>query len=242
MLARGKERMLEATFVDYGDSGILINFSDKFSEKSWKKTHFLANEIRKRDFKEILSIVPTLTSIFIHFDLLRIERREIIQNIKEIMDEINEKNMILNSGHYKIPMVFGGDYGPDLEKISTEMNTSQEELVKLITSKPHRILAFSRGPMMQSPASDKIERLKSPRTSVPSGTLGIAFNQISISSMEAPSGWKMLGQSPVILLDSTYDPPGVLSPGDYITFFSIKEKEFDFYQSQHVKEMDEKYE
>src|SRR5699024_12697692 len=106
MLARVKERMLEATFVDYGDSGILINFSDKFSEKSWKKTHFLANEIRKRDFKEILSIVPTLTSIFIHFDLLRIERREIIQNIIEIMDEINEKNKIINIWRYRIIMIF----------------------------------------------------------------------------------------------------------------------------------------
>lgn len=101
------KKLLNAELINYGDSGLLIRFSEKYSEDNWKKTHFLTNEIVKENIEGILSIVPTLTSIFIHFDLLIINRANLIDRIKRIMEEINDKKIVLKSKHYKIPIAFG---------------------------------------------------------------------------------------------------------------------------------------
>lgn len=230
--------MLNAELINYGDSGLLIRFSEKYSEDNWKKTHFLTNEIRKENIEGILSIVPTLTSIFVHFDLLVINRANLIDRIKRKMEEINDKKIVLKSKHYKIPIAFGGEYGPDIDLIAEEVNKSREMLIQSLTSAPKRILCFSRGPMMESPINESVKRVSSPRSSVPAGTLGIAFGQISISSMDAPSGWKMLGRSPVTLLDPSLDPPGILSPGDFLEFFAIEKNDFDYYKSQPIERVD----
>ncbi|WP_077618290.1 5-oxoprolinase subunit B family protein [Bacillus sinesaloumensis] len=231
--------MIKPDLINYGDSGLLIKFSEQFSIDDWKKTHFLTNEIRKDNIQGILSIIPTLTSLFIHFDLLLIDRVDLLKRINRILEEINDKDIVLKSRHYKIPLVFGG---PDLDLIAEEVSKSKVELIQAITSKPSRILCFSRGPMMESPIKESVKRLSSPRPSVPAGTLGIAFGQISISSMDAPSGWKMLGQSPTTLFNHKADPPGILNPGDYLQFFAIEEDEFDFYKSKQIERMDVDYE
>jgi len=227
---------------NYGDSGILISFSEQFSEENWKKTHFLSNKIRNQNLEGILSIIPTLTSLFVHFDLMKIKRKDLIKILEKMLKEINEEEITLKSNYFRIPIVFGGKRGPDLDLIAKEINKSKEDLIKLITEQPNKVLAFSRGPMMGSPVKEKVSRVKSPRSSVPSGTLGIAFNQISISSMNAPSGWKMLGQSPVSLLDTSIKPPGEIRPSDYLSFFSIKENEFEHYKNQPIERVAETHE
>ncbi|MCG5103226.1 5-oxoprolinase subunit B family protein [Oceanobacillus alkalisoli] len=234
--------MLKPELINYGDSGLLISFSEHFSIEDWKKTHFLTNEIRKKNIRGILSIVPTLTSLFIHFDLLIIDRTNLLDWINRIIEEINDKEIDLKSKHYKIPLAFGGEYGPDFDLIAEEVKKSKEELIQAITSQPNRILCFSRGPMMESPINKSVKRVSSPRPSVPAGTLGIAFGQISISSMDAPSGWKMLGQSPTTLFDHTAEPPGILNPGDYLEFFAIEKDEYEFYKLKHIEGMDVDYE
>src|SRR5699024_9097200 len=187
--------------IDYGDSGILIKFSDIFNEKLWEKTHLFSNEFKKRQIIGILSVVPTLTSVFIHFNLLETNRYYLKKIITDILEKEDWKNNNLNSKKYRIPVVFGGDYGPDIDDVKAESGKTEKELIEQFTSKPHRILCISRGPMMSSPINQKIKRNASPRQSIPAGTLNAAYNQIGISWVSAPSGWKSIGQTPAILFD-----------------------------------------
>jgi KipI family sensor histidine kinase inhibitor len=70
-------------------------------------------------------------------------------------------------------------------------------------------------------------RLKTPRLSVPAGSVAIAQRQTGIYSMESPGGWHILGRTPVKLFDPEKDPPALLQMGDLVQFYPIGEKEFE---------------
>jgi len=69
-------------------------------------------------------------------------------------------------------------------------------------------------------------RLKTPRLSVPAGSVAIAQRQTGIYPMESPGGWQIIGRTPVKLFNPEREPPALLQMGDLVQFFPIREKEF----------------
>jgi inhibitor of KinA len=69
-------------------------------------------------------------------------------------------------------------------------------------------------------------RLKTPRLSVPAGSVAIAQKQTGIYPVESPGGWQILGRTPVKLFNSEKEPPALLRMGNLVQFYPIGEKEF----------------
>jgi inhibitor of KinA len=69
-------------------------------------------------------------------------------------------------------------------------------------------------------------RLKTPRLSVPAGSVAIAQRQTGIYPMESPGGWQIIGRTPVKLFNPEREPPALLQMGNLVQFFPIGEKEF----------------
>lgn len=57
-----------------------------------------------------------------------------------------------------------------------------------------------------------------PRAKIPSGSIIIGGAQAAVGSIECPSGWHLLGRTPVRSFDSTRDPTFLLSAGDEVVF------------------------
>lgn len=69
-------------------------------------------------------------------------------------------------------------------------------------------------------------RLKTPRLTVPKGSVGIANNQTGIYPLESPGGWQLIGRTPLCLFDPSRTAPLLYQAGDIIKFLPITEKEF----------------
>jgi KipI family sensor histidine kinase inhibitor len=74
-------------------------------------------------------------------------------------------------------------------------------------------------------------RLKTPRVSVPAGSVAIAQKQAGIYPMDSPGGWQILGRTPVRMFDPDRDCPAYLQMGDRVQFYPITEKEFEEWRS-----------
>jgi KipI family sensor histidine kinase inhibitor len=130
----------------------------------------------------------------------------------------------------KIPVLYGGTYGPDLEGVARHLQISPEEVVRLHCSKPYFIYMIGFMPgfpyMGELPDTLITPRLKTPRLSVPAGSVAIAQKQTGIYPMESPGGWQIIGRTPIKLFDPEKDPPALLQMGDLVQFYPISEKEF----------------
>ncbi len=121
-----------------------------------------------------------------------------------------------------IPVVYGGEYGPDLEGVAERAGFDPEEVARRHAAATYRVylVGFAPGfaylggldPALATP------RLEAPRPRVAAGSVGIAGNQTGVYPAELPGGWRIIGRTPAALWDPDREPPSLLRPGQAVRF------------------------
>jgi len=212
-----------------GDRGLLLEFGDGIRREINVKVRRMALAIQTEAIDGIVETVPTYRSLLIIYNpvILSFEglgRR--LTQIEEGLEQISLPEPRLT----RIPVVYGGVYGPDLEGVARVHRISPEEVIQLHCSRSYLIYMIGFMPgypyMGELPEALATPRLQTPRLRVPKGSVAIAQRQTGIYSMESPGGWHILGRTPVELFDPGKDPPALLQMGDFVEFYPIDEKEF----------------
>lgn len=217
-------------FLKAGDSALVIELGNEISPiinfKLKKITEFLDN-LNKTGIKDLL---PTYRSIIVYYNPLIVSFDEIKDIVEANCNFDNEKAEEIEKEIVEIPVVYGGEYGPDLENIAAYNNITTEEVIKIHTSGEYLVymLGFTPGFPYLGGMSKKIAtpRLKEPRTKIPAGSVGIAGEQTGVYPIESPGGWQLLGRSPLSFFNPNSDKPFLLKAGQYIKFVSVTEEEY----------------
>ena len=219
----------KAQYLICGDSALNIEFGNEISEEINKKIRAASALIENREISGISEVVPTYRSLMIHYDPLIIEYEELISILKWI--EENIKNVELYSPEIiEIPVLYGGQYGPDIENVVMHNKLTVEEVIKIHTSAEYLIymLGFTPGFPYLGGMDKRIAtpRLHSPRTKIPAGSVGIAGEQTGIYPVQSPGGWQLIGSTPIELFNPDSENPILLKSGNHIVFKSIDEEEY----------------
>ena len=82
------------------------------------------------------------------------------------------------------------------------------------------------------PAALVLPRLLTPRLKVPAGSLAIATTMTCIIPLETPSGWHLIGRSPISLLRWRPHPEALLAAGDKVNFAPVSLDEYEQLSAQ----------
>jgi inhibitor of KinA len=218
-----------------GDRGLLLEFGAEISREINEKVRRMALAVQAEAIEGIIETVPTYRSLLIIYNPVILP----IENLKKRLKKIEgglQTTPLPEPKLTRIPVVYGGIYGPDLEEVAKYLHASPEEVIQLHCSKPYLIYMIGFMPgypyMGELPQALVTPRLKTPRLLVPKGSVAIAQRQTGIYSMESPGGWQILGRTPVELFHPEKDPPALLQMGDFVQFYQISEKEFHDWNSQ----------
>jgi KipI family sensor histidine kinase inhibitor len=219
----------QTKFLLMGDRGLLLEFGDEISEEVNEKVRQMALAIQAETPDGVIEVVPTYRSLLVLYNPLINSLEDLKKRLKQLEAGLKE-NSFPDPSLTKIPALYGGTFGPDLEKVAEYLHLTPEEVIRLHCSKPYFIymLGFMPGfPYMgELPEALITPRLKTPRLSVPAGSVAIAQKQTGIYPVESPGGWQILGRTPVKLFDPQKEPPALLRMGDLVQFYPISEKEF----------------
>jgi KipI family sensor histidine kinase inhibitor len=112
--------------------------------------------------------------------------------------------------------------GPDLEEVCALTGLSRAELVAAHTGTPWRaaFVGFAPGFAYLSGGDDRLRvpRRTEPRTSVPTGSVGLAGGYSAVYPRSSPGGWQLIGHTDVAVWDVDREPPALLPPGSVIRF------------------------
>ena len=212
-----------------GDRALLLEFGDGISPVINEKVRRMSLAIQAKIKEGILETIPTYRSLLIIYHPMILPIKDLkkrCERIEEGLQEIPFPEPKLT----RIPVVYGGSYGPDLGGVAAYHRISPEKVIQLHTSQPYLVYMIGFMPgypyMGELPEELATPRLKTPRLLVPKGSVAIAQRQTGIYSMESPGGWQILGRTPVELFDPEKDPPALLQMGDLVQFYPISEKEF----------------
>ncbi len=221
--------MKGARYLLLGDSALTVEFGDEISPEINSRVTAMDHAIRKARIDGVEETVPTYRSLMVRYDPAIIDFRNLVSTIRELETVKSSLGQQANK-RIEIPVIYGEEYGPDLEFVADYHNITSESVIELHVSRSYRVymIGFIAGfPYMGKVPTEIITpRLENPRLKVPAGSVGIAGEQTGIYPREAPGGWRILGRTPMKLFDVNMDPPAMLTPGDIVKFKSIGKDDY----------------
>ncbi len=123
-----------------------------------------------------------------------------------------------------IPVRYGG---PDLESVAHECGVGPEVVVSRHSAAVYTVgfLGFSPGfaYLVGGPAELAVPRLRTPRTSVPAGSVALADGMTAIYPQSTPGGWRIIGRTSAIMFRPDRVRPALLGPGDRVRFEPVSD-------------------
>ncbi len=225
-----------AKYVPVGDRALLVEFGDTIDLEANQKVHALDHAISKRELYGVEECVPTYRSLLVYFDPSKTSYEQTVFRLKDLEGRLGEFKLSALARMIEVPVVYGGEYGPDLEYVAEYHGLSTCEVVRLHSSKEYAVymIGFIAGFPYLGEVTDEIAtpRLKTPRLIVPAGSVGIAEKQTGIYPYESPGGWQIIGRTPLEFFDLNKYPPALAQPGDIVKFVPIEEIKFKSLRKQ----------
>ena len=125
-------------FYHMGDRGLLVEFGDEISSEVNEKVRRMALAIQAEAIEGIIETVPTYRSLLILYNALILPIEELRKRLKHIEESLPQTRFP-DPKLTKIPVLYGGPYGPDLEEVAKYHRISPEEVIRLHCSKPYFI-------------------------------------------------------------------------------------------------------
>ena len=208
-------------YFRYGEDGIRIVFGDRIDPVVNEKVRRYYLYLKSLGLKEIFDIIPSFTSCLIHFNSGTVSFEKLVSDLAERESRINAFDIPEPAVH-EIPVVYGGEGGPDMEFVVSYTKLSVDEVIELHTSTVYTVYAIGFMPGFPYLGSlDKrlyVPRLETPRVKVPKGSVGLAQLQTGIYTYESPGGWQIIGKTEAKLFDHTAAPYCLMKMGDRVRF------------------------
>lgn len=241
--------LVEPAFSMLGERALLVTLSREVSVEANDLVLRLSRAVEDARISGVDEAQPAYSSLCVHFDPARVRASYVQGFIRQLMQgedggENPETRTKVSAGvagagaaekgaklpgrdahQVEIPVVYGGDDGPDLEWAAQYLGISQEELIRKHTARPYRVFMIGFTPgfpyLGEMDGSIALPRLPRPRARVPAGSVGIGGNQTGVYPWETPGGWRILGRTAVELFSPYRDDPSLLHPGDTVRFVPV---------------------
>jgi KipI family sensor histidine kinase inhibitor len=211
-----------------GDSAITVEFSRKIDDEANRRVLALDRTLANEPIAGVSETVPTYRSLLVHYDPTQIDFTTLGQKLVELALRpvpASEKARL-----WRVPVAYGDEYGIDLEDVAKTLGTTPDDIVARHVAGDYRVemLGFTPGWSYLSGLRESLHmpRRQNPRLLTPAGTISVGGVQAGIQCLAGPSGWHLLGCTPVRTYQLHRDPTFLLEPGDRVKFYRIDAKTY----------------
>lgn len=207
--------------IPYGDKAVLLRAGDDISLKTnavVRKMLFLFDE---NPVHGVVDLIPSYNELLICYDPLSLSFEDLLETLHTF--EIRFHAVALPEGSLvEVPVLYGGDAGPDLAEVARINGLSEEEVIQIHGRVDYQVymLGFTPGFCYLGGMDPRIAtpRKENPRLKVVGGSVGIAGNQTGIYPIDSPGGWQIIGRTSLRLFDPGREPVFMVKPGDRLRF------------------------
>ena len=211
-----------------GDSAITVEFSRKIDDEANRRVLALDRLMAKEPIAGVSETIPTYRSLLVHYNPAQINFAALGEKLVELA--LRPVPASDKARLWRIPVAYGGEYGVDLEDVAKALKTTPDDIVARHIAGEYRVamLGFTPGWSYLSGLHESLHmsRRKDPRLLTPAGTISIGGVQAGVQCIAGPSGWHLLGCTPVRTYQLHREPTFLLEPGDRVKFYQIDAKTY----------------
>lgn len=220
---KGRRLRELARFVPVGDTAFAIEFGAAITPELNGLVHRTARLLADVALPGIVETVPTFRSLLVHYDPCRNSAAELQAAIGGL--DLAEDRSASPTRIWHVPVLYGGEAGPDLDDVARATQNSTEDVIALHAGMRYRVYMLGFLPgfayLGDLPAALDLPRLTVPRVRVPPGSVAIAQRMTGVYPIESPGGWRLIGNTPLRFFDHAWSPPTLFSPGDGVRFVPV---------------------
>ncbi|WP_422416928.1 5-oxoprolinase subunit PxpB [Pseudomonas sp. GZD-222] len=208
---------------------LMVRLFDAIDEANMPWMLAASQRLRAVFGKQLIDLVPSYTTVMVHFDLLQLSPEQARTLVREALENLQADNG--SGGHqHEIPVWYDLSVGPELSLLAERCQTSVADIVRRHSEREYQVFAlgFAPGFAFMGLVEEALAapRLATPRKRVAAGSVGIAERQTAAYPAVSPGGWNLIGRTPSKLFDRQRDGYSLLQPGDRVRFVAVDHATF----------------
>lgn len=221
---------MEPRLLITGDRAISVQMGNEISLEVNSMVLALQEELTNNPILGITEMVPTYASLMIHYDprLIRADKlmEEVKKHFKNLKKAEKKEKVIV-----EVPILYGGELGPDLELCASLEHTSVEEVIRKHSQHDYYVymLGFAPGhpysARFEEPFSFK--RRDTARISIPARSVVVQQNLSDLIPFAQPCGWNILGSTPLEICNFKKKDPFLVHAGEWVRYKPVTESEYN---------------
>ncbi|HEX5564071.1 MAG TPA: 5-oxoprolinase subunit PxpB [Sporosarcina sp.] len=225
---------MQYTLSQLGDQAVVIEVGEKIDASSERQVRTIVSLLEQKSPPWMIEYIPAYTTVTLIYSIREFLKEDspyeaVCARIRELLKDVKETAAVQQKV-VEIPVLYGGEFGPDLDFVAEHNGLTPDEVIAIHTSGEYMVhmIGFAPGFPFIRGMSEQIAapRRKTPRPKIPARSVGIAGLQTGVYPIETPGGWQLIGRTPLDLFLPEEDPPSLLSAGNKIRFYKITSEEY----------------
>lgn len=168
--------------------------------------------------------VPGMNNLMLLFDSTRADTAALQLQVHQAWH--HPKAVQRAPREFELPVIYGGEYGLDLEHVAAHNGISPQEVSELHSRATYTVFFLGAHPGFAY-LGGLPERLHTPRRALPrvkvqAGCVSIGGAQTGVQAQTLPSGWNVIGFTDRRFFNPASESPALLSPGDVVRFRAVE--------------------
>jgi len=203
-----------------GDAAVSIEFGTGIDPAVSARVLALDAALNAEKVPGVIETVPTYRSLLVHFDPLVLDYDGFKTRVCKLAPTLDATPT--PGRRWKVPVMYGGSFGIDLDATAERHGLTPAQLIERHSAPVYRVymIGFMPGFTYLGGLDSSIAtpRRTDPRPMTPAGVISIGGIQALIAGQAMPSGWHILGRTPVRTFMPEREPAFLVAPGDEVVF------------------------
>ncbi|PRJ66429.1 Kinase A inhibitor [Haemophilus influenzae] len=203
--------------VPISESAVVCSLPPPASIQQQRQLWAFARQLQSE--QDIVEVVLGMNNLTVFTDFF-VDFKPLVQRLEQRWAELKVSDF--QGRHIEIPVIYGGERGQDLSDVAKFHQTTPERIIQMHSEPIYTVymIGFQAGfPYLGGlPENLHTPRRATPRTVVPTGSVGIGGAQTGIYPFSSPGGWQLIGYTKQALFDKNQSQPTLLQAGDTVKF------------------------
>ena len=210
-----------------GLDGFVVRFADRVTEPANRAALAFRAALEAEGWAGVEETAPALVSVFLRFDPRALPHSEMAARLTRLAAARDWSGAELGQRRrlWRIPAVFGGGDGPQLEEAAAMAGLGAAEAAADLAAARLRVLAIGFAPgqpyLGELPGRWGLPRQAGLTPEVPEGAVTVAVRQVVLFANPSPTGWRWVGRTAFRCFRPEAADPFPLRPGDEVLFEAV---------------------
>ena len=213
-----------------GDAALTVEFGEAIDPALSRAVLALEQAVAAAELPGIRETVPSYRALLILYDSAEIGFAPLAARLRGLLGEADAPSAGPRTS-WTVPVAYDLPFGLDIEELVQQLGLPPARIRALHAAARYSVYMVGFAPGFTylgglDPALT-VPRRATPRPQVPAGSVMIGGQQAAIVSVPIPTGWYVLGRTPLRAFDPARADPFLFHPGDTVQFRPVAPAEFD---------------